>query len=95
MKIIENNWHINKDVEYNGTTLTVPVWTNWVVVDANGSILACEKEQTIVALWWEDRYEGSIGDVLCIGRAKLEDGDDWKMSQRYVGTMNAWFSIDV
>ena len=60
-----------------------------VVVDASGGILACKTEQTTVALWWEDRYESSFGDVLCIGKAKLEDGDDWKMSQRYVGTMNA------
>lgn len=84
MKIIENDWNQSKEVVYKGSTLIVPIWTNWVAVDGDSCINAFENKPTNDEYeWYESGYFN--GQIKDIGKAEFEENEDWKQSLEYVG----------
>lgn len=84
MKIIENNWNQSKEVVYKGSTLIVPIWTNWIAVDGDSCINAFENKPINDEYeWYESGYFN--GQIKDIGKVEFEENEDWKQSLEYVG----------
>ena len=62
---------------YKGSTLIVPIWTNWIAVDADGSIGVCENKPVNGEDFWDS--------ILYVGKVEFEANEDWKQSLEYVG----------